>query len=168
MPASTIQFTDKDKLGNAPESLWRDIDANEVKAVVNAHATDIDNQVAAFGGILQSLNNLGDEIDAKVHSSQIQETSFNPFAIAGIHFRTYVCGAENIEVQLGSLSGPIYNYRCRIVALGFPVTIVPQDPSTQILTGPTTVPVGGVVEITRVNIGAPSLTRFVVLPLFTP
>lgn len=169
MPATTIQYTVKDKTGEAPETLWRDIDANEVKTVVNAHAADIDSVTALALAVFQSSQLNTNLINTKQHSSVVRTASFNPFDTGFAWFTTHVCGAEGIEVQLPNFSGNLnYDVRCRVVALGHPVTITVSDASTQILTGPTTIPVNGVVEITRVNIGNNSLTRYVVLPLFTP
>lgn len=58
MAADQITYTNKDNTGGSPEKLWRDVDANEVKDVVNAHATDID-ALTAYGVSLQAqINNL--------------------------------------------------------------------------------------------------------------
>lgn len=67
MAASTITYTDKvqviDPDRDATE-LWRSVDANEVKTVVNSHATLLDTNTSAIATKLTASNNLSDLTNA--------------------------------------------------------------------------------------------------------
>lgn len=167
MSTQSITYPDKDNNSSDPdERLFRDVEANEIKTVVNANKAQLDAAISGVLSIAGSVASQGSTIISLTPSSVT--TSSNIAPIAGSPYAVhYVVGAA-VEFTLNASPDVPLGWFCRVTALGGAVTLVPGAANTQVLVGPSVIPQGAIAEIQRVSVGDANLNRYAVMLLHTP
>ncbi len=166
MAAQTIDYADKDKTESDERKQYRDIDANEVKTVVNNHAGLIDTAIDGVTGLLQSISSTNNNITDLRGTSTTETSSFVPDT--GVYNRLYVVGGSGIEVSLPT-AGVAPGWTFQVANIGASaLTLVPQAVNVQILLGEAEIPPGCLVEVRRAEVGSAGLVRYTVARLIDP
>lgn len=180
MAADLIEYANKDKTAEDATAIFTDANANEIKAVVNQHAEEIDDAAAAAAAAQSTATAAGllaattatvvaGTVEAAVANVRPSMAQITASAVLNVlpYLRTYTVSGVGTEVTLptgiGAVAPVWYLY-----AIQAPVPLIMGGANAQVIAGPTTIPQGALAEIRRISVGDTNVIRYVVSLLHEP
>jgi hypothetical protein len=180
MAADLITYATKDKTAEDETAVFTDANANEIKTVVNQHASEIDDaadaaaaaqSTATAAGVLaastaSSVAGTVETAVANVRPSMAQITTSSVLNVLP-YLRTYTVSGVGTEVTLPtgiSSAAPVWY----LYAIQADVPLIMGGANVQIIAGPSIIPQGALAEIRRISVGDTNVIRYVVSLLHEP